>query len=80
MSAHPGQGRPSSKVRMGSHGRVEQARQALMLAEEAYLRANLWALVKVNDAWVWALDGAGMRLVMSRVDAVKFQHASESQR
>lgn len=66
--------------RAASHGRIEQARQVLVNAEEAYLRAHLWQRVLIGKEWLWQTDVAGVRLVLARVEAVKFQHHLESEK
>lgn len=66
-----------SKARNGSHGRVEHARQALVNAEEAYLRANGWALQCYVGVWLWRRNASATSLefvAMQRTEAVKFQH------
>ena len=64
-----------------SHGRVEHARQALVNAEEKYLRAHAWDRVLIGDEWLWASAvpwGAGIaNVIMKRADAVAFQHRAE---
>lgn len=71
----------SSKPAAASHGRVEHARQQLVNAEEAYLRAHGWALYQYAGRWLWRRD-ASVRdatkpaefVAMERSDAVLFQH------
>lgn len=64
-----------------SHGRVEKARQGLVNAEEAYLRAHSWDRVLIGDEWMWASAvpwGAGIaNVIMKRSDAVAFQRRAE---
>ena len=71
-------GRPRIHVAAASHGRVEQARQQLVNAEEAYLRANEWERQLVGQEWLWAIAFGGIKLVLTRTEAVKFQHHAES--
>lgn len=59
-----------------SHGRVEAARQALVNAEEAYLRAHGWKRELYRGLWFWQWEVGETRIIMDRVDAVKFQHTA----
>lgn len=60
-----------------SHGRVEYARQQLVNAEEAYLRAHGWGKLLVGNFWLWATMVAGEKIIMQRTEAVHFQHQLE---
>ena len=59
-----------------SHGRVENARQKLVNAEEAYLRAWGWEHRLYAGTWLWcrALLGAPPEMIaMTRAEACNFQ-------
>jgi hypothetical protein len=65
-----------------SHGRVEHARQKLVNAEEAYLRAHGWVKALFVGEWLWIREAAlrpeqkATLYAMQRTDAVQFQHTT----
>lgn len=62
-----------------SHGRVEFARQQLVLAEEKYLRAKGWMRVMYGGVWWWEKAmpfNNGRFFVADRERAAQFQHVT----